>query len=297
MERLDLRGCGTALVTPFKDGKVDYEAFRNLVRRQVEEGVDYLLPLGTTGETPCLSDEERIEILKIAKQEAQGRPVVVGGGTNSLTATIESIHTLEPYGPDAFLIVVPYYNKPTQEGMYLYFKAVAAATSKPVILYNVPGRTGVNMAPETALRLAREVENIIAIKEASGKLEQAKAIIAAAPEGFQVISGDDDLTLEMMKAGGAGVISVASNIAPGKVAAMTHAVLEDRMEEAASLNDSLKELYRVCFVESNPIPAKTALNMMGLCQDEYRLPMCPAKESTRQDVREVLERMDIKKAL
>lgn len=293
MEILNLKGCGTALVTPFKGGKVDYDAFRTLVRRQVESGVDYLLPLGTTGETPCLSDEERIELLKISKEEAKGKPVIVGGGTNSLSGTIESIRTLEPYGPDAFLIVVPYYNKPTQEGMYLYFKAVAEATSKPVILYNVPGRTGVNMAPETALRLAREVENIIAIKEASGKLEQAKAIIAGAPEGFQVISGDDDLTLEMMKAGGAGVISVASNIAPAKVAEMTHSVLEGRHDEARSLNEGLRELYRVCFVESNPIPAKTALNMMGLCEDEYRLPMCPAKESTRLDVRGVLENMQL----
>lgn len=293
MTTLELKGCGTALVTPFKDGKVDYDAFRTLVRRQVESGVDYLLPLGTTGETPCLSDEERIELLRISKEEAKGKPVIVGGGTNSLSGTIESIHTLEPYGPDAFLIVVPYYNKPTQEGMYLYFKAVAQATSKPVILYNVPGRTGVNMAPETALRLARDVENIIAIKEASGRLEQAKAIIADAPEGFQVISGDDELTLDMMKAGGAGVISVASNIAPAKVAAMTHAVLEGRSDEAGSLNEGLKELYRACFVESNPIPAKTALNMMGLCEDEYRLPMCPAKESTRLDVRGVLEKMQL----
>lgn len=293
MTTLELKGCGTALVTPFKDGKVDYDAFRTLVRRQVESGVDYLLPLGTTGETPCLNDEERIELLRISKEEAKGKPVIVGGGTNSLSGTIESIHTLEPYGPDAFLIVVPYYNKPTQEGMYLYFKAVAQATSKPVILYNVPGRTGVNMAPETALRLARDVENIIAIKEASGRLEQAKAIIADAPEGFQVISGDDDLTLDMMKAGGAGVISVASNIAPAKVAAMTHAVLEGRSDEAGSLNEGLKELYRVCFVESNPIPTKTALNMMGLCEDEYRLPMCPAKESTRLDVRGVLEKMQL----
>ncbi len=294
MSALDLRGCGTALVTPFKkDGSVDYDAFRAHVRRQVEAGIDYLLPLGTTGETPCLNDEERIGILKIAREEAKGRPVIVGGGTNSLTGTIESIKTLEPYGPDAFLIVVPYYNKPTQEGMYQYFKAVAAATDKPIILYNVPGRTGVNMLPETCIRIAAEVENVIAIKEASGNYFQAVSLINAAPEGFQVISGDDDLTCAMMKAGGAGVISVASNIAPKRVAEMTHAMLDGRIDEAERLNEGLKELYRVCFVESNPIPAKTALWQMGMCENEFRLPMCPASESTQRQMAECLEELGL----
>lgn len=293
MNTLDLKGCGTALVTPMRDGKVDYEAFRVLVRRQVENGVDFLLPLGTTGETPCLSDVERIEILKITKEESQGRPVIVGGGTNSLQGTIESIHCLEPYGPDAFLIVVPYYNKPTQEGMYQYFKAVAASTAKPIILYNVPGRTGVNMLPETALRLANDVPNIIAIKEAAGNYFQAVALIKGAPDYFQVLSGDDDLTLAMMKAGGAGVISVASNIAPKRMAEMTHAVLDGQMEKAERINNALKELYRVCFIESNPIPAKTALHLMGFCANEFRLPMCPAKESTIEQVKECLEELEL----
>lgn len=290
---VNLRGCGTALVTPFCDGRVDYDAFRTMLRRQTEAGIDYLLPLGTTGETPCLTDAERIGLLEIAKEESCGRPVVVGGGTNSLSGTIESMKTLEPYGPDAFLIVVPYYNKPTQEGMYRYFKAVAASTDKPVILYNVPGRTGVNMQPQTVLRLAAEVPNIIGIKEASGNLAQAVEIIDAAPCGFHVISGDDDLALDMIKAGGAGVISVASNIVPERMAAMIRAALEGRPDEAEKINATLKELYRVCFVESNPIPAKTMLWKMGLCRNEFRLPMCPACPATVSQAEKCLEALGL----
>ena len=176
MNNIDLSGCGTALITPFRDGQVDYEAFAALVDRQVEAGIDFLVPLGTTGETPCLEDEERIKLLQITKEHSKGLPVVVGGGTNSLQHTVRSMKMLEPYGVDAFLIVVPYYNKPTQEGQYQYFKAVAESTDKPVILYNVPGRTGVNMTAQTALRLAR-IDNVVAIKEASGDKEQIMAIL------------------------------------------------------------------------------------------------------------------------
>ena len=167
MKKLNLSGCGTALVTPFRDGEVDYAAFSALVDRQIAAGIHFLVPLGTTGETPCLSDEERIRLLEITVEKCAGRPVVVGGGTNSLVQTVRSIRLLEPYGADAFLIVVPYYNKPTQEGIYEYFKAVADVAGKPVVMYNVPSRTGVNMTAETALRLA-EIENIVAVKEASG---------------------------------------------------------------------------------------------------------------------------------
>lgn len=282
MATLDLKGCGTALVTPFCNGAVDYEAFRNMVKRQIKCGIDFLVPLGTTGETPCLSVEERIEILKIAKQEAQGRPVVVGGGTNSLEDTLASMRTLEPYGPDAFLIVVPYYNKPTQEGQYQYFKAVAAATQKPIILYNVPGRTGSNMLPETVLRLAKDCPNIIAIKEASGVYAQASAILRDAPEGFQVLSGDDALTLPFMVTGAAGVISVASNIAPMDMARLAHLCLKGDFEQARKLHHKLSPLFKACFVESNPIPAKAALAGLGLCRNELRLPMVPATEQTEK---------------
>lgn len=279
MYNIDLTGCGTALITPFKNGEVDYEAFAALVDRQVEAGIDFLVPLGTTGETPCLEDEERIKVLQIAKAHSKGRPVVVGGGTNSLQHTIRSMQMLEPYGVDAFLIVVPYYNKPTQEGQYQYFKAVAEATEKPIVLYNVPGRTGVNMTAETCLRLA-QIPNIIATKEASGNREQIEAILAGAPEGFQVLSGNDDDTLWMMKQGGAGIISVASNVAPGLLAEFTGAIRKGEIEKAEALNEKLTPLFTNCFVESNPIPAKAAMHAMGLIENELRLPLVPSQQST-----------------
>ena len=279
MNTIDLTGCGTALITPFKNGEVDYEAFAALVDRQVEAGIDFLVPLGTTGETPCLEDEERIKVLQIAKAHSQGRPVVAGGGTNSLQHTIRSMKMLEPHGVDAFLIVVPYYNKPTQEGQYQYFKAVAEATEKPIVLYNVPGRTGVNMTAETALRLA-EIPNIIAIKEASGNREQIEKILAGAPEGFQVLSGNDDDTLWMMEKGGAGIISVASNVAPKHMADFIGAVRSGDMAKAHAMNELLSPLFANCFVESNPIPAKAAMHAMGLIENELRLPLVPSQQST-----------------
>ena len=279
MYNIDLTGCGTALITPFKNGEVDYDAFAALVDRQVEAGIDFLVPLGTTGETPCLEDEERIRILQIAKEHSKGVPVVVGGGTNSLQHTIRSMKMLEPYGVDAFLIVVPYYNKPTQEGQYQYFKAVAESTDKPIVLYNVPGRTGANMTAETALRLA-EVPNIVAIKEASGNREQIEAILAGAPEGFQVLSGNDDDTLWMMQQGGAGIISVASNVAPVLMAEFVGAVRKGELQKAEQMNARLTPLFTNCFVESNPIPAKAAMAAMGLIENELRLPLVPSQQST-----------------
>ena len=279
MYNIDLTGCGTALITPFKNGEVDYDAFAALVDRQIEAGIDFLVPLGTTGETPCLEDDERIKVLQIAKEHSQGRPVVVGGGTNSLQHTIRSMQMLEPYGVDAFLIVVPYYNKPTQEGQYQYFKAVAESTQKPIVLYNVPGRTGVNMTAETCLRLA-QIPNIVAIKEASGNREQIEAILAGAPEGFQVLSGNDDDTLWMMKQGGAGIISVASNVAPALLSEFTNAIRNGEFDKAEDLNAKLTPLFNNCFVESNPIPAKAAMAAMGLIENELRLPLVPSQQST-----------------
>ena len=279
MNNIDLRGCGTALITPFKDGEVDYDAFAALVDRQVEAGIDFLVPLGTTGETPCLEDDERIKVLQVAKAHSQGRPVVVGGGTNSLQHTIRSMKMLEPYGVDAFLIVVPYYNKPTQEGQYQYFKAVAESTDKPVVLYNVPGRTGVNMTAETCLRLA-QIPNVVAVKEASGNREQFETILANAPEGFQVLSGNDDDTLWMMQQGGAGIISVASNVAPKHMADFIGAIRTGDMAKAEALNKELTPLFINCFVESNPIPAKAAMAAMGLIRNELRLPLVPSQQGT-----------------
>lgn len=289
---VDFKGLATALVTPFVDGEVDWKAFRNLVRRQVEAGVDFLVPLGSTAETPCLTDAEKVKILEIAREESNGLPIVAGAGSNSLTATVQNMRLLDGHGADAYLIVVPFYNKPTQEGLYQYFKAVAEETDRQVILYNVPGRTGTNMKTETTLRLA-EIPNITAVKEASGDLAQIIDIKRQAPEGFTVLSGNDDQTLPLMACGADGVISVASNVAPKQMKALTQAVAASDLKEAIRLNNSLMPLYHACFVESNPIPAKAALSLMGLCGDEMRLPLLPATDRTRALLADVLGKLEL----
>lgn len=289
---VDFKGLATALVTPFVDGEVDWKAFRNLVRRQVEAGVDFLVPLGSTAETPCLTDAEKVKILEIAREESNGLPIVAGAGSNSLTATVHNMRLLDGHGADAYLIVVPFYNKPTQEGLYQYFKAVAEETDRQVILYNVPGRTGTNMKTETTLRLA-EIPNVTAVKEASGDLAQIIDIKRQAPEGFTVLSGNDDQTLPLMACGADGVISVASNMAPKQMKALTRAVAASDLKEAIRLNNSLMPLYHACFVESNPIPAKAALSLMGLCRDEMRLPLLPATGGTRTLLADVLRKLEL----
>ena len=289
---VDFKGLATALVTPFVDGEVDWQAFRNLVRRQVEAGVDFLVPLGSTAETPCLTDAEKVKILEIAREESNGLPIVAGAGSNSLTATVRNMRLLDGHGADAYLIVVPFYNKPTQDGLYQYFKAVAEETDRQVILYNVPGRTGTNMKTETTLRLA-EIPNITAVKEASGDIAQIIDIKRQAPEGFAVLSGNDDQTLPLMACGADGVISVASNVAPEQMKALTRAVAASDLKEAIRLNNSLMPLYHACFVESNPIPAKAALSLMGLCSDEMRLPLLPATGGTRTLLADVLRKLQL----
>lgn len=292
MKPLILRGLGTAMVTPFTDGRLDLACYRALVRRQVEAGVDFLVPLGSTAETPCLEEEEKVAIAKATRELAGRLPVVVGAGTNSLTATIRNIKTLEPCGADAYLVVVPYYNKPMQEGMYQYFKAVAESTSKGIVLYNVPGRTGANMTAETTLRLA-EIPNIIAIKEASGDMGQIMEIVRNAPEGFSVLSGNDSDTRELMEGGGQGLISVVSNIAPGLVAEMVHDFLNHENRAGEELDKALAPLGNACFVESNPIPVKGGLSVMGLCRNELRLPLTPAEPSTVGLMREIIAKLGI----
>lgn len=289
---VDFKGLATALVTPFVDGEVDWKAFRNLVRRQVEAGVDFLVPLGSTAETPCLTDAEKVKILEIAREESNGLPIVAGAGSNSLTATVQNMRLLDGHGADAYLIVVPFYNKPTQEGLYQYFKAVAEETDRQVILYNVPGRTGTNMKPETTLRLA-EIPNVTAVKEASGDLAQIIDIKRQAPANFTVLSGNDDQTLPLMACGADGVISVASNVAPKQMKALTRAVAASDLKETIRLNNSLMPLYHACFVESNPIPAKAALSLMGLCRDEMRLPLLPATGGTRTLLADVLRKLQL----
>ena len=278
MKPLILKGCGTALLTPFKNGKLDETALAATVRRQVDAGIHFLVPLGTTGETPCLSVKERQRVLEVTRENAPGKILLVGGGTNSLSATLENLAQLP--GADAFLIVVPYYNKPNQTGLYEYFKAVAGATDKPVVIYNVPGRTGANIAAETTLRLAEEVPNIIAVKEASGNYAQISEIIRCKPEGFSVLSGNDDETLSLMATGADGVISVASNIAPKEMVALVEALQRDDMAKARALHYRLMPLFRACFVEPNPIPGKAAMARLGLMANELRLPLVPASDRT-----------------
>lgn len=289
--RFVLKGLGTALVTPFKDGKVDYEAFGTLVDRQVLGGVDFLVPLGSTGETPCLEDDEKVAITEYAATRSGGKPVMVGVGTNCLKQTVRNIRLLEDRGADMFLVVVPYYNKPNQKGQYEYFKAVASETDKPVVLYNVPSRTGANMEPETALRLSG-IDNIIAVKEASGNLDQIRRIIDGAPAGFTVLSGNDDQTLDIMKAGGAGVISVASNIAPRLMAGLVAALSSGDYERAELLNTRLFPLFKGCFIESNPIPVKAGLAAMGLIRNELRLPLVPCEKSTFEEIGRIISELE-----
>ncbi len=289
---MTLRGCGTALATPFKGGKVDFEAYKRLVTRQVEAGIHFLVPLGSTAETPCLENDEKIELLRITRELCPDRPVVAGVGTNSPVATIRNIRMLEPYGPDAWLVVVPYYNKPTQQGLYEYFKAIAESTDKGIVAYNVPGRTGTNMTAETTLRVA-EIPGVIAVKEASGKLDQIEEIVRNRPEDFSVLSGNDDQTFPIMRFGGDGIISVASNVAPGLMVQLVEAAEEGDWTKAEVLDKKLAPLYDACFVESNPIPAKAALNLLGFCEPDMRLPLTTAVPATFDTMRKVLEDLGI----
>lgn len=292
MRNLKLSGCGTALVTPFRDGEVDYDAYVRLIDRQVKAGIHFLVPLGTTGETPCLEVSERLRILELTVEHSAGLPVVVGGGTNSLSQTLSGISRLDKYGPDAYLIVVPYYNKPTQTGLYEYFKAVAESTDKGIVLYNVPGRTGANLKAETTLRLA-EIPNIIAVKEASGNYSQISEIIRNAPEGFSVLSGNDEETLPLMATGADGIISVVSNIVPEEMVKLAEALLHDDMTAARKLHHRLFPLFRGCFVESNPIPVKAAMAAMGLMENSLRLPLVQASDSTMELMKRTLTELGI----
>ena len=283
------KGCGTALLTPFKGGEVDYEALAATVDWQVTAGVDFLVPLGTTGETPTLTESEKLQVLEVTRQHAAGKPVVAGVGTNSLTGTLANLRLLQD--ADAFLVVVPFYNKPPQRGMYQYFKAVAESTDKPIVLYNVPGRTGSNIEAETVLKLAQDVLNSIGIKEASGKMDQAMKILSGKPDGFGLLSGNDDDTLELMKAGAAGVISVASNVFPSAMADFVHALEAGKYPEAETMNARLKPLFKALFVEPNPIPAKAAMAQLGLMENSLRLPLVPATPDTEALLQQTLKEL------
>ena len=281
------KGLGTALLTPFKNGEVDYEAFAATVDWQVETGVDFLVPLGTTGETPTLSESEKLQVLEVTLQHAGGLPVVAGVGSNSVSGTLANMRLLQD--ADAFLVVVPFYNKPPQRGIYEYFKAIAAATPKPVIIYNVPGRTGSNLEAETTLALARDIPNIVGIKEASGNVAQIKAILEGRPEGFSVLSGNDDQTRELMELGADGVISVASNVFPSAMADFVHALQAGKSDEAKAMDARLQPLFKALFVEPNPIPAKAAMAQLGLMENSLRLPLVKATPETEALIAQTLK--------
>ena len=287
-----MRGCATALVTPFgSDGSVDIERMRALVGRQIEGGVRLLVPCGTTGESVTMSEGENREVIRATVQVARerGARVIAGAGSNSTAHAIENSRAAREEGADAVLVVAPYYNKPTQGGLYAHFRAVAEAVADtPVVLYNVPGRTSSNISAETTIRLAREVENVVAVKEASGNLAQIMEILRGRPEGFRVLSGDDAMTFAMIALGADGLISVASNEAPALMSRMVDAALEARWDEARALHYRLLPLMDVNFVESSPGPVKAALTLMGLIEENFRLPLVPVQAATRERVRAVL---------
>lgn len=279
-------GCGTALITPFKaDGLLDEEALRNLVRRQIDNGIHFLVPCGTTGESPTLTREEHLRVIEITIDEAKGRvPVVGGAGGYNTAEVIELARDVEALGADGILSVTPYYNKPTQDGLYLHYQAIASAVSVPIVVYSVAGRTGVNVEPSTLKRLT-EFKNIVAVKEASGLLGQMTRIRALLPD-FTLLSGDDILTSAVLGIGGKGVISVASNVVPKDMS---------KLAETAdfSIMARLVPLMDVLFTESNPIPVKAALAMMGLCEPVWRLPMCAPQPGTESKIRQALADLEL----
>jgi 4-hydroxy-tetrahydrodipicolinate synthase len=283
-----LAGCYTALITPFRAGRVDEPALRAVVERQIAGGVAGLVPCGTTGEAPALSDEEWDRVVATVVETAAGRTTIIAGtGSNSTTHTIERTRRARELGADGALVVTPYYNKPTQEGLYRHFAAIAEATDLPIVLYNVPGRTSVNMLPEMVVRLAA-IPTIVAIKEASGSLDQASQIVCDAPRDFVVLSGDDSLTLPIMGVGGAGIISVVSNIVPEAVSALTAACLSGDFAAARAIHLALFDLCRAMFVETNPVPVKAAAALLGFCMPEVRLPLAPLSEAAQRRVENAL---------
>jgi 4-hydroxy-tetrahydrodipicolinate synthase len=291
-----LRGCATALVTPFKaSGAIDEENLRALIEYQIAGGVRLLVPCGTTGETVTMTEEEDQRVIKLTVEAARGRArVIAGTGSNATDAAIKYSRAARDLGCDAVLVVAPYYNKPTQDGLYAHFRAVAeAVAAMPVVIYNVPGRTGSNITAQTTLKLAREVENIAAVKEASGDMAQMMAILRERPENFRVLSGDDALTYALIALGADGLISVASNEAPALVSQMVNLALGGDWDAARSLHYKLLPLMEANFIESSPGPVKAALALMNLVEENFRLPLVPVQEKTRLRMREVLSEIGL----
>ena len=295
MARNIFKGLGIALVTPFTaNGEVDYKAIVRLVEYQIQNGADFLCILATTGETPCLSTEEKENIKKLVVDTNRGRlPILMGCGGNNTHAVVEELKTADWTGIDGVLSVCPYYNKPSQEGLYQHFKAIAEASPLPVVLYNVPGRSGINMKSETTVRLARDCENIVAVKEASGSLEQVDEIIKNKPERFDVISGDDALTFSMVASGAAGSISVIGNALPEEVSRMIRLEFKGEYEAARTIHHRFTELYSLLFVDGNPAGVKALLHEMGFIENVLRLPLVPTRITTLQKMTEILKTLKI----
>lgn len=285
------RGLGVALVTPFKsDMSIDYEALERLVSYQIDNGADFLCILATTGESPCLSKAEKNELTRVVRSIVKGRiPLLKYCGGNYTRAVIEEMQATDWTGIDGILSICPYYNKPSQEGLYQHFKAIAEASPLPLVLYNVPGRTGVNMQAATTCRIARDFSNVVGIKEASGSLEQVDEIIKNKPEGFEVISGDDALTFPMIASGAVGVISVIGNALPKQFSRMIRLEFEGKYPEARIIHHQFTELYKLLFVDGNPAGVKALLNDMGLIENVLRLPLVPTQVTTKQKMAEILK--------
>ena len=295
MARNIFKGLGIALVTPFTaDGQVDYKSLKRLLEYQIDNGADFLCILATTGETPCLTQQEKDNITQLVKDVNHGRlPILKGCGGNNTAAIVEELKNTDWTGIDGILSVCPYYNKPSQEGLYQHFKTIAEASPLPVVLYNVPGRTGVNLKAETTVRLARDCENIVAIKEASGSLEQVDEIIKNKPKRFDVISGDDALTFSMVASGAAGVISVIGNALPKEFSRMIRLEFRGEYEPARKIHHAFTELYSLLFVDGNPAGVKALLHEMGFIENLLRLPLVPTKVSTLQKIAEILKDLRI----
>src|SRR5712692_5652897 len=283
------RGTFTALVTPFRNGDVDFAAFEKLVEAQIAAEITGLVAVGTTGESPTLTHEEKEKVIQRAVKIANGRcKVLAGTGTNSTRGAIEGTKFAEKLGVDGALLVAPYYNKPSQEGLFRHFKTIADATSLPIVLYNIPGRCSVDIMPETVARLAKECRNIVSIKEASGSVERVSDLRRRLPESFTILSGDDSLTLPFMAVGAAGVVSVASNLFPSEVCALVRACESGDLKSAAKLHRKLLPLFKDLFIEPNPVPVKTALGWRGAMSGEVRLPLCEMSEANRARLRKTL---------
>lgn len=290
------KGLGIALITPFKsDGSIDYDALLRLVEYQIRNGVDFLCIMGTTAETPCLTADEKKKIKKLIVDRVAGRvPLLMGCGGNNTAAVVSDLKNSDWRGIDGVLSVCPYYNKPSQEGLYQHYKALAEATPLPIVLYNVPGRTGVNMTAETTLRLARDFENIVAIKEASGNITQMDDIIKNKPANFDVISGDDGITFPLITLGAVGVISVIGNALPAEFSRMVRLALHGDYESARTIHHKFAELFKLLFVDGNPAGVKAMLNAMGMIENQLRLPLVPTRLTTMEKISAILKELDIK---